>query len=101
MKRLDAGSVFFVIVGVLFLALAAAIAFSAYQDVKILGFLVGAAGIAAVIAGLLSGGVLGAVLSILAVSVVVRFIEAFPVPLAIVLGLAGIGITVFGLKGAD
>ncbi len=101
MKRLDSGSVFFIAVGVLILALAGAVALSAYQPVKILGVLLGAAGIAMVAAGLASAGVLGAILGILAISVIARFIEAFPLPLAGVLGLIGIGSIFFGLKKTD
>ena len=101
MKRLDAGDIFFIILGVLLLALAGAVAFSAYGHVKILGILIGAVGIVAVIAGLLTAGVLGAVLAILGIAVIVRFVEVYTIPLAVVLGLAGIGIIFFGLKGSD
>ena len=99
MRKLDTGDIFFILLGVLVLALAGAVACSAYGHVAILGVLVGAAGIAAVIVGLVTAGVLGAVLGILATAVVVKLIEAFTIPLAIILGLLGIGIIFFGLKG--
>ena len=42
MKKLETEDIFFIILGVLVLALAAAVAFSAYGHVKVLGILVGA-----------------------------------------------------------
>ena len=101
MKKLDAGNIFFIIVGLLVLALAGAVALSAFGQVKILGVLIAIAGMALVIFGLLSIGVLGAVLGILAIAVIVKFVEVYTIPLAIVLGLVGIGILIFGLKGTE
>lgn len=57
------------------------------------------AGMALVIFGLLSIGVFGAVLGILAIAVIIKFVEVYTIPLAVVLGLVGIGIFIFGLKG--
>lgn len=54
---------------------------------------------ALVIFGLLSIGVFGAVLGILAIAVIIKFVEVYTIPLAVVLGLVGIGIFIFGLKG--
>ncbi len=101
MRKLDAVDIFFIILGLLLLALAGAVAFSAYGHVKILAILIGAVGIVAVIAGLLTAGVLGAVLAILGIAVIVRFIEVYTIPLAIILALFGIVILIFGLKGSD
>lgn len=75
MKKLDAGDVFFIILGLLLLALAGAVAFSAYGHVKIL--------------------------AILGIAVIVKFIEVYTIPLAIILALFGIVILIFGLKGSD
>ena len=99
MRKFDAGDIFFIIVGLLVLALAGAVALSAFGQVKILGVLIAIAGIALVIFGLLSFGVLGAVLALLAIAVIVKFVEVYTIPLAIVLALAGIGILLVGLKG--
>ena len=100
MKKLDAGDIFFIILGVLVLALAGAVALTAHGHVAILSILVGAVGIAAIIFGLVNAGVLGAVLAILAMAVIVKFIEVYTIPLAIALGLVGIVILIFGFKGS-
>lgn len=101
MKKLDAGNIFFIIVGLLVLALAGAVALSAFGQVKILGVLIAIAGMALVIFGLLSIGVFGAVLGILAIAVIIKFVEVYTIPLVVVLGLVGIGILIFGLKGTE
>ncbi len=98
MKKPDAGDLFFIVIGVLILAFAAVIALSAYGHFAIPRIVIGAAGIAIFTAGLLSGGVLGAVLGIIAITLIVRFIEAFAIPMAAILGLAGIGMIIFGSK---
>ena len=98
MKRLEAGDFFFIIVGLLVLALAAAVYFSAYGHVKVLGILTGAAAIALFLGGLFTGGALGAVFAVIVITVIVRLLEAFPIPMAIVLGVCGIGIIVFGCR---
>ncbi len=101
MKKIEAGDLFFIIAGALIVALAAAVAFSVRGEVRILGLLLGAAGIALFLAGLLSGGVIGAILGIAAITVLVRLVEVFPLPLAAALGLIGTGLIIFGLKGSD
>ena len=98
MKKYDIGNYFFIIAGVLVLALAGAVAASAYGHVAILGVLVGAVGIAAIIIGLTTAGVLGAVVGIIIIVIITKLIEVFAIPTAVVLGLVGIGIIIFGIK---
>ena len=99
MKKLNAGDAFFIIAGILILALAGTVVYSAHGHITILAILLGAVGIVAIIFGLLYASVIGVILAIVLVKFIAWVIEIFPIPVAIVLGLVGIASLIYGIKG--